>query len=148
MRCTTSTTQSGEWCVGGCQALVVVGVVWGCGGVAPPSRLSLLALLTAHTVWHTPLTTTTTIAANTSPHAPANSGPPLKHPHTQVWEEVIIMLPPHITIVMLSATVPNVMDFADWVGRTKHRVVYVSGEGGCVLQWVVGWLGCWACARR
>jgi antiviral helicase SKI2 len=44
-----------------------------------------------------------------------------------VWEEVIIMLPPHVTIVMLSATVPNVMDFADWVGRTKARVVYVSG---------------------
>jgi antiviral helicase SKI2 len=44
-----------------------------------------------------------------------------------VWEEVIIMLPPHITIVMLSATVPNVMDFADWVGRTKNRVVFVSG---------------------
>ncbi|GBF97557.1 hypothetical protein Rsub_10158 [Raphidocelis subcapitata] len=43
-----------------------------------------------------------------------------------VWEEVIIMLPPHVTIVMLSATVPNVMDFADWVGRTKGRVVYVS----------------------
>lgn len=37
------------------------------------------------------------------------------------------MLPPHVTIVMLSATVPNVMDFADWVGRTKARVVYVSG---------------------
>jgi antiviral helicase SKI2 len=45
-----------------------------------------------------------------------------------VWEEVIIMLPPHITIVMLSATVPNVMDFADWVGRTKNRVVYVTGK--------------------
>lgn len=44
-----------------------------------------------------------------------------------VWEEVIIMLPPHITIVMLSATVPNVMDFADWVGRTKNRIVYVTG---------------------
>jgi antiviral helicase SKI2 len=44
-----------------------------------------------------------------------------------VWEEVIIMLPEHVTIVMLSATVPNVMDFADWVGRTKRRVVYVSG---------------------
>eukprot|EP00775_Hariotina_reticulata_P010880 gene10880-11034_t len=47
-----------------------------------------------------------------------------------VWEEVIIMLPPHITIVMLSATVPNVMDFADWVGRTKNRVVYVTGNAG------------------
>jgi antiviral helicase SKI2 len=45
-----------------------------------------------------------------------------------VWEEVIILLPPHVTIVMLSATVPNVMDFADWVGRTKGRVVQVTGE--------------------
>lgn len=33
-----------------------------------------------------------------------------------VWEEVLIMLPDHIRIVMLSATVPNAMIFADWVG--------------------------------
>lgn len=33
-----------------------------------------------------------------------------------VWEEVLIMLPDHIRIVMLSATVPNAMKFADWVG--------------------------------
>ena len=32
-----------------------------------------------------------------------------------VWEETIIMLPEHIGIIMLSATVPNAMDFADWV---------------------------------
>lgn len=44
-----------------------------------------------------------------------------------VWEEVIIMLPPHIGLVLLSATVPNVMDFADWIGRTKRKVVYVTG---------------------
>jgi antiviral helicase SKI2 len=31
------------------------------------------------------------------------------------------MLPEHIGIVMLSATVPNAMDFADWVGRVKGR---------------------------
>lgn len=37
-----------------------------------------------------------------------------------VWEEVIIMLPEHINLVLLSATVPNVFDFADWVGRTKR----------------------------
>lgn len=29
-----------------------------------------------------------------------------------VWEETIIMLPQHIGIIMLSATVPNHMDFA------------------------------------
>ena len=39
-----------------------------------------------------------------------------------VWEEVIIMLPAHIGIVMLSATVPNVFEFADWVGRYRFRV--------------------------
>jgi antiviral helicase SKI2 len=42
-----------------------------------------------------------------------------------VWEETIIMLPEHIGIIMLSATVPNYMDFANWVGRTKRRIVYV-----------------------
>ncbi|KAI3651212.1 hypothetical protein MP228_004693 [Amoeboaphelidium protococcarum] len=42
-----------------------------------------------------------------------------------VWEEVIIMLPPHITIILLSATVPNTFEFADWVGRTKNKDIYV-----------------------
>ncbi|MEW5305638.1 MAG: hypothetical protein WDW36_008165 [Sanguina aurantia] len=44
-----------------------------------------------------------------------------------VWEEVIIMLPPHINLVLLSATVPNVMEFADWVGRTKRKIIHVTG---------------------
>ena len=51
--------------------------------------------------------------------------PPPLHP-----TQVIIMLPPHITLVLLSATVPNVMDFADWVGRTKRKVIHVTGETG------------------
>ncbi len=42
-----------------------------------------------------------------------------------VWEETIIMLPEHIGIIMLSATVPNYMDFANWVGRTKRRKIFV-----------------------
>ena len=29
-------------------------------------------------------------------------------------------------IIMLSATVPNAMDFANWVGRTKKRKIYVQ----------------------
>jgi len=33
-----------------------------------------------------------------------------------VWEEVIIMLPEHVGIILLSATVPNTKEFADWVG--------------------------------
>ncbi|KXS15244.1 antiviral helicase [Gonapodya prolifera JEL478] len=42
-----------------------------------------------------------------------------------VWEEVIIMLPAHVNIILLSATVPNAREFADWVGRTKGRPLYV-----------------------
>lgn len=42
-----------------------------------------------------------------------------------VWEEVIIMLPPHITVIMLSATTPNNLEFADWVGRTRKYPIYV-----------------------
>lgn len=42
-----------------------------------------------------------------------------------VWEEVIIMLPEHVSLILLSATVPNTYEFASWVGRTKRRDVYV-----------------------
>ncbi|KAJ4448311.1 hypothetical protein ANN_10326, partial [Periplaneta americana] len=42
-----------------------------------------------------------------------------------VWEEVLILLPEHVSIVMLSATVPNTLEFADWVGRTKKKKMYV-----------------------
>ncbi|KAL7296485.1 hypothetical protein TKK_0009926 [Trichogramma kaykai] len=42
-----------------------------------------------------------------------------------VWEEVIILLPPSINIVMLSATVPNPLEFAHWVGQIKKRKMYV-----------------------
>ncbi|XP_014273036.1 superkiller complex protein 2 isoform X2 [Halyomorpha halys] len=42
-----------------------------------------------------------------------------------VWEEVLILLPPQVQIVMLSATVPNTLEFANWVGRTKQRKVMV-----------------------
>eukprot|EP00914_Ancora_sagittata_P031678 GHVO01064173.1.p1 GENE.GHVO01064173.1~~GHVO01064173.1.p1 ORF type:complete len:998 (+),score=151.22 GHVO01064173.1:303-3296(+) len=41
-----------------------------------------------------------------------------------VWEEVIIMLPAQVSLVMLSATVPNYIDFADWIGRTKQKEVF------------------------
>lgn len=42
-----------------------------------------------------------------------------------VWEECIIMLPRHTSLVMLSATIPNAAEFAEWVGRTRERRVYV-----------------------
>ncbi|CAG8609553.1 26011_t:CDS:10, partial [Dentiscutata erythropus] len=42
-----------------------------------------------------------------------------------VWEEVIIMLPAHVNLVLLSATVPNTKEFAEWIGRTKKKDIYV-----------------------
>ena len=44
-----------------------------------------------------------------------------------VWEEALILLPRHVTLVCLSATVPNVPDFADWVGRVRKKHVHVCG---------------------
>lgn len=42
-----------------------------------------------------------------------------------VWEEVLILLPDHVCIVMLSATVPNTLEFANWVGKIKKKRVFV-----------------------
>jgi antiviral helicase SKI2 len=42
-----------------------------------------------------------------------------------VWEEVLILLPDHVNIVMLSATIPNTLEFANWVGATKKKKVFV-----------------------
>lgn len=43
-----------------------------------------------------------------------------------VWEEVLIMLPAHVGLILLSATVPNIEQFASWVGRIKKRKIYVT----------------------
>ena len=48
------------------------------------------------------------VACFVHPNAPLQRG--------VVWEEVIIMLPDHVNIILLSATVPNTKEFADWVG--------------------------------
>lgn len=33
-----------------------------------------------------------------------------------VWEETLILLPEHVGLVLLSATIPNALEFAQWVG--------------------------------
>jgi len=43
-----------------------------------------------------------------------------------VWEEVIIMLPENVKIVLLSATIPNFKEFGEWIGRVWRRPVYVQ----------------------
>lgn len=35
------------------------------------------------------------------------------------------MLPKRVKLVMLSATVTNVIDFANWIGRTRSSKIYV-----------------------
>uniref|UniRef100_A0A6C0DA54 Helicase n=1 Tax=viral metagenome TaxID=1070528 RepID=A0A6C0DA54_9ZZZZ len=61
----------------------------------------------------------------------------------QVWEKTILMLPPHVQMVMLSATIDNPARFAKWCERgldaegdkqvwlasTNHRVVPLSHYG-------------------
>ena len=43
-----------------------------------------------------------------------------------VWEEILILLPPQIGLVMLSATIPNYFDFARWIGRIKGITMYIE----------------------
>lgn len=61
----------------------------------------------------------------------------------QVWEKTILMLPPHVQMVMLSATIDNPAGFAEWCERgqvenggkqvylasTNHRVVPLTHYG-------------------
>lgn len=40
-----------------------------------------------------------------------------------VWEETMILLPPHVKMVLLSATIASAREFAAWLGRAKQRPV-------------------------
>jgi len=43
----------------------------------------------------------------------------------KVWEECIMLLPPSVNIVMLSATIDSPERFAEWVGDLKKRPVHL-----------------------
>jgi len=47
-----------------------------------------------------------------------------------VWEEAIILSPPRIRLLMLSATIGNADEFADWVGETRGTKVRVIDRAG------------------
>jgi len=42
-----------------------------------------------------------------------------------VWEETIILLPPQVKLVFLSATIPNAREFAEWVCSVKTQPCHV-----------------------
>ena len=44
----------------------------------------------------------------------------------RVWEEIIQMAPKHISMIFLSATTPNAIQFSDWVSMTREKPVYIS----------------------
>ncbi|ORX69156.1 antiviral helicase [Linderina pennispora] len=42
-----------------------------------------------------------------------------------VWEETIILLPHNVHFVFLSATIPNAMQFAEWITKTHNQPCHV-----------------------
>jgi ATP-dependent RNA helicase HelY len=52
-----------------------------------------------------------------------------------VWEEVIIHLPPSVTLVSLSATVSNAEEFADWLVTVRGHTDVVVSEHRPVPLW-------------
>ena len=43
----------------------------------------------------------------------------------KVWEESIVLLPPEITLVMLSATIDKPDEFASWIGDIKQKPIHL-----------------------
>ena len=43
-----------------------------------------------------------------------------------VWEEILILLPQNIGLIMLSATIPNYYEFAKWIGSIKKATVFIE----------------------
>ncbi len=56
------------------------------------------------------------------------------------WEESIIFAPPHIRIVGLSATVPNVRELASWIAEVRGRPVKVIEERCRAVPLELGWI--------
>lgn len=42
-----------------------------------------------------------------------------------VYEEIFILLPDHINLVLLSATVSNVNEFGDWLGKARNKITHI-----------------------
>ncbi|KAG0439702.1 Helicase SKI2W [Dictyocoela muelleri] len=42
-----------------------------------------------------------------------------------IWEECIMMLPKQTTLIMLSATISNTIEFCKWISRLRNEIVYI-----------------------
>lgn len=44
----------------------------------------------------------------------------------RVWEETLVLLPPHIRLILLSATIDNPSEFCQWIADMKQRDVVLT----------------------
>ena len=51
----------------------------------------------------------------------------------KVWEETIMMMPHHVKLVMLSATINNIENFANWIQKTTQREVAICSTNKRVV---------------
>ena len=51
----------------------------------------------------------------------------------KIWEETIMMLPKHVLIVMLSATINGAEKFAQWIENVKQREVWLTSTTNRVV---------------
>lgn len=56
------------------------------------------------------------------------------------WEESIIFAPPHVKVVGLSATVPNVSELASWISDVRGQPVRVIVERRRAVPLELGWI--------
>jgi ATP-dependent RNA helicase HelY len=56
------------------------------------------------------------------------------------WEESILFAPPHVKILGLSATVPNVDEMADWISSVRGGNVVVILEKRRIVPLAIRWL--------
>ncbi|MEZ5308269.1 MAG: DEAD/DEAH box helicase [Pyrinomonadaceae bacterium] len=58
-----------------------------------------------------------------------------------VWEEAIILSPPRIRMLLLSATIGNAEEFADWIAETRGtKVRIINREGSRPVELRAGFL--------
>jgi antiviral helicase SKI2 len=58
----------------------------------------------------------------------------------KVWEEVIVLLPANITLVMLSATIDKPNEFASWIGDIKKKPIHLNNRFKEIFQVAVLYL--------